>query len=107
MTELEKHNILTTLNPEIKLFVEEIGGTNPSTRLPYGEKPIPPEQRRKLSTIARTIFSQGRIYTPNQAVSLLEERLRISRDRAVNGFRMMMSSGVLSPYSETGIRLQM
>lgn len=106
MTNLDYHRYLEQ-NPEIKLLIEEIGGVDPTTRLPYGEKPVPSDLRTKLSKIARTIFCQERIYTRNQAISLLEEKLRISRDRAVNGFKMMMSSGVLTTYSGTGVCLQL
>lgn len=107
MTGEQKYQAIVEANPEVLRLVGDLDLVSPETGLPYGVSPVPDEVRTRLSTIAQRILNRGRIYTCEQVVSLFEEKLKISRQRAVNGFEMMMSSGVLSPSSGAGIRLTM
>lgn len=90
-------------NPEVSELIHDLDLRNPRTGLPYG---APTDDRsRKLREIACRVLRRGRVYTREQALSLLGDSLRISRQRAVNGLEMMMKSGVLKPHSGTGISL--
>lgn len=107
MTNEQTYQAMIQANPEVLRMVEDLDLRNPQTGLPYGVEVISEENRRKLSSIAQGLLNRSRIYTSEQVVSLIEEKLRVSRQRAVNGFEMMISSGVLTRLSGMGIRLSM
>ena len=91
--------------PELPHLVEDLDLINPSTGRRYGVSEEDERRREKLVSIARRVLNRGRIYTPEQVISLLGEKLNIPRERAVKGFSMMKSTGVLSSSSGAGIRL--
>ena len=91
--------------PELSPLVEDLDLVNPSTGRRFGVSEAEERTRSQLLSIARRVLNQGRIYTCEQVISLLGERLRIPRQRAVKGFELMMSSGVLTSPSGAGIRL--
>jgi len=107
MTKEQTYQMMIQGNPEVLRLVEDLDLRNPETGLPYGVEVISPDKREKLVSIAQRFLNRGRIYSCEQVISLIETGLRISRQRAVNGFEMMMSSGVLTNPSGTGIRLSM
>ena len=92
-------------NPEVLRLVDELSLVNPETGVPYGTPVVSDENRTKLVQIAHRVLNGGRIYTREQVVSLIEETLNVSRQRATNGFQMMMNSGVLTQLAGTGVRL--
>lgn len=92
-------------SPELSPLIEDLDLVNPSTGRRYGVSEQEDRTRSRLLSIARMILNQGRIYTCEQVISLLGERLRIPRQRAVKGFELMMSSGILISPSGAGIRL--
>ena len=105
MTDEMKYKELVRTCPELSSLVEDLDLVNPSTGRRYGVSETEERTRQKLVSVARRVLIQGRIYTSEQVVSLLGTKLNIPRERAVNGFEMMMSSGVLT--SGNGIRLAM
>lgn len=110
MTTEEKVREMVKANPNVLSMIEELDLVNPETGLrfclnPEEQRPISETDKQKLSSIAQRIFNEGRIYTQEQILSLLESQLRITRQRAVNGFRMMLTSGVLTMNTGRGIRL--
>lgn len=90
---------------ELPSLVEDLDLVNPQTGRRYGVSEAEEQTRQKLVSIARRVLNRGRIYTPEQVISLLGEKLNIPRERAVKGFSMMKSTGVLSSSSGAGIRL--
>lgn len=62
-------------------------------------------ETQKLASIAGRVLRRGQIYSPAQVVSLLSETLRIPRERAVDGYNKMLSTGVLT--NRSGVRLSM
>lgn len=105
MTNEQKYQAIVEANPEVLRLVEDLDLVNPETGLPFGVQAVSQEKLTKLSSIAQRVLNRGRIYTCEQVVSRMEETLRISRDRAVRGFEMMMSTGVLTSSTGSGFRL--
>ena len=105
MTDEQKYQELVRTCPELELLVEDLDLIDPSTGRRFGVSEEEERTRQRLVSVAHRVLRRGRIYTSEQVVSSLSEKLNISRDRAVNGFRMMLSSGVLS--SGGGFRLTM
>ena len=62
-------------------------------------------ETQKLASIAGRVLRRGRIYSPDQVISLLEGTLKISRERAVRGFSLMVEAGILT--DRAGVRLTM
>jgi hypothetical protein len=104
MTDEQIYHELVRTSPELPSLVDDLDLIDPSTGRRFGVSEQDERTRQRLVSVARRVLNQGRIYTSEQVVSLLGEKLRISRDRAVNGYRMMMTSGVLTS-SQIGIRL--
>lgn len=107
MTQEEMFKQMSRENPEVLLFVDDLDLRDPQTGLSPVVSEAPATERERLSNIALRVLSRGRVYSPDQVVSLMSEGLRISRQRAEKGFEMMMSSGVLSGSSISGIRVTM
>lgn len=100
--------VLLSLFPDLSLLIEDLDLVNPLTEMRYFEtepQPVSDSDRIKLRKIAESLLKSGRVYTSEQVVSLITEGLKIERQRAVNGFRMMLSSGVLTLFTGNGIRL--
>lgn len=100
--------VLLSRHPDLFNLIEDLDLRDPYTGMRY-----PVEEQRytshadriKLRQIAENLLTMGRVYTPEQVISLMIKNLNIERQRAINGFRMMLSSGVLTLYSGNGIRL--
>ena len=105
MTDEQKYQTIVRTCPEIERFVEDLDLVNPSTGRRYGVSEQEDRTRMKLVSVAQRVLNRGRIYTSEQVVSLLGSKLNIPRERAVNGFEMMMSSGVLTSSTGSGFRL--
>lgn len=105
MTNEQIYQNLVQECPELSLLVEDLDLIDPSTGRRFGVSEEDERRRSRLSSIAQGILTRGRIYTSGQVISLLVEKLTISRDRAVRGFEMMMTSGVLTTSTGSGIRL--
>lgn len=106
MTDEQIYHELIRTCPELPTLIDDLDLVDPSTGRRFGVSEAEERTREKLVSVALRVLSRGRIYTSEQVVSLLGEKLRIPRDRAVNGYRMMMTSGVLTS-SQIGIRLAM
>lgn len=91
--------------PELVSLVEELELIDPETGRRFGVSEQEERTRMRLSSIAQETLSRGRIYTTGQVISLLAEKLTITRERAVRGLEMMLSSGVLTTSTGSGIRL--
>ena len=107
MTDEQKYQAMTRECPELPSLIDDLDLVSPSTGRRIGVSEEEERRRLKLVSVAHRVLSQGRIYTPEQVVSLLGSKLNIPRERAVNGFEMMLSSGVLTSFSGSGIRLSM
>ena len=105
MTNEQKYQEILGTCPELGELVRDLDLINPETGRRYGVSEQEERLRERLVSVARRVLNRGRIYTSEQVVSHLSEKLNISRDRAVKGFRMMVSSGVLTTGS--GVRLTM
>ena len=105
MTDEQKYQTIVRTCPEIEIFVEDLDLVNPSTGRRYGVPEQEDRTRMKLVSVAHRVLNRGRIYTSEQVVSLLGSKLNIPRERAVNGFEMMMTSGVLISSIGSGFRL--
>jgi hypothetical protein len=100
--------VLLNLYPDLSNLIEDLDLVNPLTGMRYFEtepQPVSDSDRIKLRRIAERLLSFGRVYTSEQVVSLIVGGLNVERQRAVNGLRMMLSSGVLTLYTGNGIRL--
>lgn len=107
MTDEQKYQTIVRGCPELPPLVNDLDLIDPSTGRRFGVSEQEELTRQKLVSVARRVLNQGRIYTTEQVVSSLSEKLNIPRDRAVRGFEMMMSSGVLTSFSGSGVRLAM
>lgn len=99
---------LLNLFPDLSNLIEDLDLVNPLTGMRYFEtepQPVSDTDRIKLRRIAERLLTSGRVYTSEQVVSLIVGGLNVERQRAVNGFRMMLSCGVLTLYTGNGIRL--
>ena len=105
MTDGQKYQTLVRREPEVGRLVGDLDLRDPRTGLPYGMEPVSETTRQRLSSIAGRLLLRGRIYSPAQVIRLLEEDLKIPRERAVRGFSLMVSTGVLTDRS--GVRLSM
>lgn len=105
MTDEQKYQTIVQANPELLNLIEDLDLIDPSTGRRYGVSEAEERTRQKLVSVARRVLNRGRIYTSEQVVSYLSEKLNIPRERAVNGFEMMMSSGVLTSSTGSGFRL--
>lgn len=105
MTNGQKYQALVQECPELASLVEELELIDPETGRGFGVSEQEERTRMRLSSIAQETLSQGRIYTTGQVISLLAEKLTITRERAVRGLEMMLSSGVLTTSTGSGIRL--
>lgn len=103
MTNEQKYQTIVQANPELLNLIEDLDLIDPSTGRRYGVSEQEERTRQKLVSVAQRVLNRGRIYTSEQVISLLGTKLNIPRERAVNGFEMMVSSGVLT--SGAGIRL--
>ena len=103
MTNEQKYQTIVQANPELLNLIEDLDLIDPSTGRRYGFSEADERTRQKLVSVAQRVLNRGRIYTSEQVISLLGTKLNITRERAVNGFEMMVSSGVLT--SGAGIRL--
>ena len=100
--------VLLNLFPDLSLLIEDLDLVNPLTGMRYfetGPQPVSDTDRIKLRRIAERLLTSGRIYTSEQIVSLIVGGLRVERERAIKGMRMMLSCGVLTLYTGNGIRL--
>ena len=100
--------VLLNLYPDLSNLIEDLDLVNPLTGMRYFEtepQPVSDSDRIKLRRIAERLLTSGRVYTSEQVVSLIVGGLNVERQRAVNGFRMMLSCGVLTLYTGNGIRL--
>jgi hypothetical protein len=107
-TQETQFRVLLSLFPDLRNLVEDLDLIDPYTGMRYPEeeqKVISSTDRIKLRRIAEKLLTMGRVYTPEQVISLIGGGLNIERQRAINGFKMMLSSGVLTLYSGNGIRL--
>ena len=107
-TQEGQFRVLLSLYPEILNLVEDLDLVDPYTGMRYPvEEPkvITSTDRIKLRRIAEKLLTMGRVYTSEQVISLMVGGLNIERQRAINGFKMMLSSGVLTLYTGNGIRL--
>lgn len=107
-TQEGQFRVLLSLYPELLNLVEDLDLVDPYTgmRFPVEEsKVITSTDRIKLRRIAEKLLTMGRVYTSEQVISLMVGGLNIERQRAINGFKMMLSSGVLTLYTGNGIRL--
>ena len=91
--------------PDLAQFVEELDLVDPSTGRRFGLSEEEERRRNRLLSIAQETLSRGRIYTTGQVISLLAEKLTITRERAVRGLEMMLTSGVLTTSTGSGVRL--
>ena len=89
--------------PSFGHFVEDFDLVSLSTGRRIGVCEQGDRTSRDLVSVALRVLTRGRIYTAEQVVALLGSKLNISRERAVRGFRLMVSSGVLT--SGQGVRL--
>ena len=105
MTDEQKYQTLVREHPDLVSLVEGLDLVNPATGRRFGVSEEEEQRRVRLSSIAQGILRRGRIYTSGQVVSLLVEKLTISRDRAVRGLEMMLTSGILTTSSGSGIQL--
>lgn len=105
MTDEQKYQTIVQANPELLNLIEDLDLIDPSTGRRYGVSEAEERTRQKLVSVARRVLNKGRIYTSGQVVSLLGSKLNISQERAVKGFEMMMSSGVLTSSTGSGFRL--
>ena len=105
MTDEQKYQTIVQANPDLLNLIEDLDLIDPSTGRRYGVSEAEERTRQKLVSVARRVLNRGRIYTSEQVVSYLSEKLNIPRERAVNGFEMMMSSGVLTSSTGSGFRL--
>lgn len=105
MTDEQKYQTIVQTCPEVLNLIEELDLIDPSTGRRFGVSEQEERTRQRLVSVARRVLSQGRIYTSGQVVSLLGSKLNISQERAVRGFEMMMSSGVLTSSTGSGFRL--
>lgn len=105
MTNEQKYQEILRTCPELGNLVEDLDLIDPETGRRFGVSEEEERTRKQLLSVAHRVLRRGRIYTSEQVVSSLSEKLNISRDRAVKGFRMMVSSGVLTTGS--GVRLTM
>ena len=107
-TQEGQFRILLSLYPDLRNLVEDLDLIGPYTGMtpPVEEsRVISSTDRTKLRRIAERLLTMGRVYTSEQVISLMVGGLNIERQRAINGFKMMLSSGVLTLYSGNGIRL--
>ena len=107
-TKETQFRVLLSLYPDLLNLVEDLDLIDPYTgmRNPVEEsRVISSTDRTKLRRIAERLLTMGRVYTPEQVISLIGGGLNIERQRAINGFKMMLSSGVLTLYTGNGIRL--
>ena len=105
MTNEQKYQKLLGTCPELEHLVEDLDLIDPETGRRFGVSEQEERTRQRLLSVARRVLNQGRIYTSGQVVSLLGSKLNISQERAVKGFEMMMSSGVLTSSTGSGFRL--
>ena len=106
MTDEErKYQELLRTCPELGDLVEDLDLVSLSTGRRIGVSEQEERTRQKLVSVALRVLNRGRIYTSGQVVSLLGEKLNISQERAVRGFEMMRTSGVLTSPSGAGFRL--
>ena len=105
MTDEQKYQAIVRENPEVEALVQDLGLVNPRTGLPYGVEAVSQENRLKLSSIAGRLLNRGRIYSSEQVLLILESGLKVSRQRAVRGLEMMLTSGVLVPAYGAGVCL--
>lgn len=105
MTDEQKYQTIVQTCPEVLTLIEELDLIDPSTGRRFGVSEQEERMRQRLVSVAQRVLSQGRIYTSGQVVSLLGSKLNISQERAVRGFEMMMSSGVLTSSTGSGFRL--
>ena len=105
MTDEQKYQTIVQANPELLNLIEDLDLIDPSTGRRFGVSEQEERTRQKLVSVARRVLNKGRIYTSGQVVSLLGSKLNISQERAVKGFEMMMSSGVLTSSTGSGFRL--
>lgn len=103
MTSETTYQALVREHPDLLAIIEDLDLVNPSTGRKFGVSEADERRREALVSVARRTLTQGRIYTSEQVISLLSTRLGIARERAVRGFEMMVSSGVLTTGS--GIKL--
>ena len=108
LTQEAQFRVLLSLFPDLSNLVEDLDLIDPYTGMRYPEeeqKIVSPTDRIKLRRIAERLLTTGRIYTPEQVISIMIGGLNVERQRAINGFKMMLSSGVLTLYTGNGIRL--
>lgn len=105
MTNEQIYQELLRTCPALGDLVNDLDLIDPSTGRRFGVSEQEERTRQKLVSVAQRVLNRGRIYTSEQVVSLLGSKLNIPRERAVNGFEMMMSSGVLTTSSGSGFRL--
>lgn len=106
MTDEErKYQAILRTCPELGNLVEDLDLVSLSTGRRIGVSEQEERTRQKLVSVALRVLIRGRIYTSGQVVSLLGEKLNISQERAVRGFEMMRTSGVLTSPSGAGFRL--
>lgn len=105
MTNEQKYQRILGTCPELGTLVEDLDLIDPETGRRFGVSEQEERTRQRLISVARRVLNQGRIYTSGQVVSLLGSKLNISQERAVKGFEMMMSSGVLTSSTGSGFRL--
>lgn len=108
MTKEDQFRVLLNLYPELSSLVEDLDLRDPFTgmRFPVDEpKVVSQTDTIKLRRIAERLLIMGRIYTAEQVITLIVGGLNVERQRAINGLRMMLSSGVLILQSGKGIRL--
>lgn len=105
MTNEQKYQTILGTRPDLVPLVEDFDLVDPETGRRAGVSEQEERTRMKLISVAQRVLNRGRIYTSEQVVSLLGAKLNIPRERAVNGFEMMRSSGVLTASSGSGFRL--
>lgn len=105
MTNEQKYQTIVRTCPELEHIVEDLDLIDPETGRRFGVSEQEERTRLKLVSVAQRVLNRGRIYTSEQVVSYLSEKLNIPRERAVNGFEMMRSSGVLTSSTGSGFRL--
>lgn len=105
MTDEQKYQTIVQANPELLNLIEDLDLIDPETGRRFGVSEQEERTRQKLVSVALRVLIRGRIYTSGQVVSLLGEKLNISQERAVRGFEMMRTSGVLTSPSGAGFRL--
>ena len=105
MTDEQKYQAIIETCPEVLNLIEDLDLLDPSTGRRFGVSEAQERTRLKLVSVAERVLNRGRIYTSEQVVSLLGSKLNIPRERAVNGFEMMRTSGVLTTSTGSGFRL--